>query len=284
MTELQEKQFEILKCFIDICDKMNLTYYMVCGSALGAVKYNGFIPWDDDVDVAMPREDYRVFVEKAQKMLPENIFVQTYKTDREFPQIFCKLRDSDTTFIEESAKNLNINHGVFIDVFPLDGYPENKFQQRIFEFRKRIYQSELLSAYQFERKGKSKILYQIYDMMGVSRRTAQIAEKYEKMISSYPVKTSKVICNHGNWQGKLEYAPKGQYSKGLEIEFEKVKVRVPEQYDAYLRQKYGDYTKELPQEEQKGHHYYTICDLRRSYKLYQTYDSIFRKDNINKKI
>lgn len=268
MTELQKKQFEILQYFVGICNELNLTYYMVCGSALGAVKYNGFIPWDDDVDVALPREDYWTFVENAQRMLPEHIFVQTYKTDKNFPQIFCKLRDSNTTFIEESAKNLEINHGIFIDVFPLDGYPDNRFRQLLFEVKKRIYQSELLSVYEFERTGKSKLLKRLYDIAGVPKRTARIVEKYEKMICRYSIDNSKVICNHGNWQGRLEYAPKDQYSYGIEIEFEKMNVRVPTEYDAYLRQKYGDYTKELPLEEQKGHHYYAKCDLYQSYVEY----------------
>ena len=73
MTELQQTEFEILKEFVAVCEQLRLCYYLVCGSCLGAVKYNGFIPWDDDIDVAMPREDYRVFCQKAPSMLPESI-------------------------------------------------------------------------------------------------------------------------------------------------------------------------------------------------------------------
>ena len=82
MTDLQNAEFEILKEYTGACEKLGLTYYLVCGSALGAVKYGGFIPWDDDIDVAMPRRDYDLFCEKAQALLPGHIFVQTNVTDR----------------------------------------------------------------------------------------------------------------------------------------------------------------------------------------------------------
>lgn len=76
MTELQEIEFGLLQQFLSICEQLNLTYYLVCGSALGAVKYGGFIPWDDDIDVALPRKDYEIFCRKAPQILPEWCFLQ----------------------------------------------------------------------------------------------------------------------------------------------------------------------------------------------------------------
>lgn len=265
MTELQRKQFEILKDFVKICDKLDLTYYLVCGSALGTVKYGGFIPWDDDIDVAMPRGDYEIFIEKAKKLLPEHIFLQNYKTESRFPQIYSKLRDSNTTYIEKSASNLPIHHGVFIDIFPLDGYPKKKYQQKVLEIKKRFFQSMLMSAFKIDRKGKSKILFFIYSLFGIPTNTAKVVCMYEKCISKYCLDDSMFWCNHGNWQGKLEYAPKWQYGAGLMTSFEGLKVRIPVRYDDYLTQKYGDWRKDLPEKEQVGHHYYDVCDLEKSY-------------------
>ena len=99
MNRLQEIEFDLLKIFISVCEKLNLHYYLVCGTALGAVKYGGFIPWDDDVDVALCREDYKVFCEKAQQFLPDGIFLQTFETDQKYPCVFAKLRNSNTTYI-----------------------------------------------------------------------------------------------------------------------------------------------------------------------------------------
>ena len=76
MTELQQIEKNILACALEIVDRLHLTYFLVCGSALGAVKYNGFIPWDDDIDIAMPRKDYTVFCEKAGELLPPYLFLQ----------------------------------------------------------------------------------------------------------------------------------------------------------------------------------------------------------------
>ena len=76
MTKLQQTEFDLLKTTVDICDKLGITYYLVCGSALGAVKYSGFIPWDDDVDIAMPRLDYKRFCKEAPELLPEYYFLQ----------------------------------------------------------------------------------------------------------------------------------------------------------------------------------------------------------------
>ena len=91
MTELQSVEFSLLKSFVNICDELGLTYYLVCGSALGAVKYSGFIPWDDDIDVALPRNDYELFCEKAPALLPAGYFLQNHKTDKNYPRIYSKI-------------------------------------------------------------------------------------------------------------------------------------------------------------------------------------------------
>jgi len=270
MTELQKVEYSLLRDFIDVCDQLDLTYYLVCGTALGAVKYNGFIPWDDDVDVALTRADYNVFCKKAQDLLPEYVFLQNYKTDPAFPAFYTKLRDSRTTYIEKSVKDLPINHGVYIDVFPLDGYPENDKEIKNLEKSKRKLKLQLSCAFAFNENQslKAKMFLTVERLLGCHKRTAKTAKMIEKLISAYPTETSMLWCNHGNWQGKIEYAPREQYGNGTFVSFEGLNVRVPEKYDEYLTQKYGDWRADLPKEEQVGHHYYDICDLERSYKEY----------------
>ena len=268
MNKLQQTEFELLNVFVDICDKLNLKYYLVCGTALGAVKYKGFIPWDDDVDVALLREDYEVFIKKAPLLLPEYLFLQNHHTDENFPQIYSKLRNSCTTYIEKSVENLPIHHGVYIDIFPLDGYPVRKVEQAFLEFRKRVYQSLMLSVCNVEQSKKAKFIKFISNLFDSSGNVNHIVKKYSKMLKSYPVQKSDYICNHGNWQGKLEYAPREQYGEGIIMKFEGLDVRVPEQYDAYLTQKYGNWRADLPVEQQVGHHYYSVLDLDNPYTMY----------------
>ena len=103
MNALQKRVLELFQAFLQVCQQLNLSYFLVCGSALGAVKYQGFIPWDDDMDLAMLRPDYEAFLAQAQALLPRHIFLQNYKTDPAFPAIYSKLRLSGTVFLEESA-------------------------------------------------------------------------------------------------------------------------------------------------------------------------------------
>lgn len=267
MNKLQKIEFDILKIVIDICKELNLTYYLVCGSALGAVKYNGFIPWDDDVDIALPRHDYKIFCEKAQAMMPNFYFLQNHKTDPYYPVMYSKVRDSRTTYIEKSTSHLFINQGVYIDIFPLDGYPNDSSIADKLEKKKHKLKLQLACAFRLnsDQSLKAKVFLIFERFIGYHRHTQNTIDILENTISKWDLYNSEVWCNHGNWQGKLEYAPKWHYGEGTWAIFEGIKVRIPENYDAYLTQKYGNWRDDLPKEKQIGHHYYEVCDLTRSY-------------------
>lgn len=269
MNKLQEKELELLKYFIDVCEKLQLKYYLVCGSALGAVKYGGFIPWDDDIDIAMPREDYEVFVNEAQGILPQNIFVQTYKTDKKFPKIFCKLRNSDTTYIEAEYKDLDINHGVFIDIFALDILSDNEVKQKRFKRKQRTYLRKISCALDYSRSWKSALLCSFYRLIMCHKRTDKLLEKYELLILSMSNEESQILCNFGNFRGAIEPVDKDVYGKGKRMLFEGISIYIPDKYELYLKEKYGNYEEDPPIEAQYGHHFYERLDLDNSYIKYR---------------
>lgn len=268
MTELQKKSYELLEIFVKICEKWDIPYFLVCGSALGAVKYGGFIPWDDDIDVGLCREDYMRFLSVAPQELPQWCFLQNYKTEKNFIHTFSKLRNSNTAFIEEGVKDLSMNHGIFLDIFPIDGYPEGKLKIKIFELKRKlnawVRNAVIEDHYMPKIRKRNKVLR----FFGVHKRVYQAHANLEKLYSKYPVSQSKLWCNFGNWQGKLEYAPQWHYGKGTYATFEGLPVRIPENYDAYLTQKYGDWRKDPPKEKQKTHHLGTIIDTEKSYRYY----------------
>ena len=268
MNDIQKKATALLKCFTEICNDLGINYFLVCGTALGAVKYGGFIPWDDDVDVGLFREDYERFLAQAPALLPENYFLQNYRTDPEFPQPYSKLRDSSTTFIEKNKANLRINHGIYIDIFPLDGYPILEGEMCRLEWRKRFLSWQWGCALEADRSFVSKLHCGFFRFIGCRKRTAKILAKYERVIAAYPVSGSELVCNHGNWQGKLEYAPKEQYGKGGIAFFEGIEVRIPERFDEYLTQKYGDWRSDPPKEAQKSHHGVLAADADKPYTEY----------------
>lgn len=268
MNRLQTVELELLKAFVDICEKLELKYYLVCGTALGAVKYGGFIPWDDDVDVALPREEYRRFLQEAPALLPEHIFLQNYRTDPAFPHVYTKLRHSGTTFIEEGTAHLPIHHGVYLDVFPLDGYPEGKLAGKIFDLKKKLLTWQQYCALKGDPKPRVRLRNKFYRALGFHKRTAKTMAAMERLFCRYPARTGAIWCNHGNWQGRLEYAPRTQYGEGTWASFEGLRVRIPEQFDAYLTQKYGDWRAELPQDKQVSHHAWLVCDVDKPYTDY----------------
>lgn len=259
MNQIQEKVFHLLQVYVEVCDELKLPYFLVCGSALGAVKYGGFIPWDDDIDVGMFREDYEVFCQKAPLLLPQELFLQNYCTDPAFPAIYSKLRDSTTTCVETSVASLPMNHGLCIDIFPLDGYPKERKQQRRLERKKTLF-VRLLSVSCLRPERWKDMLVKPLRAVGIGRHSASIADAYTKCISEWSVKNSEIVANHGNWQGKLEYHNKAVYGDGAHAVFEGLPVRIPECFDKYLAQKYGDYRKDPPIEKQKSHHQYLYLD------------------------
>ena len=274
-AKLKIVQLELLKNFIQVCSKHNLQYYMVGGSCLGAVRHKGFIPWDDDIDVGMPRKDYEQFLKIAQNELAQNVFVQTFETDRQFPMNFAKLRDSNTTFVETGLKNLNINHGVYIDIFPLDSAPAGRIALNIHFIRKKLYDLRITKAYYLKRYDKTDKEY--YSMANIVKRTAtafscllspdlnRTVQKRQLLYKKYNGKNTGLIANYGGAWEKREVMPLAYFGKGSKGVFEGTEVILPQDYDAYLTSLYGDYMTPPPPEKRIGHHYCEVIDTERSY-------------------
>ena len=247
LQKMQEVELDLFKAFIEVCEKLQLKYYLLGGTLLGAVRHKGFIPWDDDIDVGMPRKDYEIFIQKAQDLLPEHYFVQTLYSEPTIPYNFCKIRNNNTTFVEYSIKKLNINHGVYIDVFPLDGYPNDKKEQKKFK-RKQLFYKICINKI-FTCKDDSFIKHVL--RLGLKVITffmpVKVAvKKREKLYKSY-TETDMMANYCGAWKEK-EIVPKDWYGEGVQLEFEGLKVNAPAQYDKWLTQVYGDYM-QLPPEE-----------------------------------
>lgn len=263
MNDFQKTVLESFRQFVRVCNELNLKYYLVNGSALGALKYEGFIPWDDDLDVAMPREDYMIFLQKAQQLLPENLFVQNYITDRQFPFIYSKIRNSDTTFIENSVSHLEINHGIYMDIFPLDSYHEPTKTAKI---KTKLLFWWAFSSLNDQSKTKIRIRNRIMRFFGFDKTTYKAIAKIEKIISDTD-KESYYLCNYGDRQGKGKIL-REWYGNGYKARFENMEVVVPKSYDEYLTCKYGNWRDDLPANEQKSHHKANICDVHMPYKEY----------------
>lgn len=269
IKKLKEIELEIFRHFIEICNENSLRYFVVGGTALGSVRHKGFIPWDDDIDVALPRGDYEKFLSIAQSSLPENMFLQTYITDKNYPNPFAKLRRSDTAFIEKSASRIKMNHGVYIDIFPLDGYSRSGIKGKLLGLKEKILKISVGSVFVSGNISKNKF------RAIVKRAIARLLPDYrasvrrlDTMYKKIPYEDSEIIVNFcGAWAEK-EIMPKAYFGDGIEGEFEGIKVVLPAKTHEYLTALYGDYMTLPPEEERVGHHYYTVIDLEKSYKEY----------------
>ncbi len=135
LREAQLIMLDMLVEFDMICKKHNLQYWLDSGTLLGAVRHKGFIPWDDDIDLSMPVEDYSRFVEIAQEELSDSIFFQTTKTDNKFPFDYIKLRSQKAKIIEfhEKDRDIGYHQGVFVDIFPMLTIPSDDYHKKFYD-------------------------------------------------------------------------------------------------------------------------------------------------------
>ena len=264
LKRLKECERDMLAAFVAVCDKYKIKYTLQGGTLLGAVRHQGFIPWDDDVDVSLPRDEYERFISLAQSELPSYYFLQTKDTDKEYPNNFAKIRDSRTTFIETSARNLNINHGAYIDIFPIDYYPDG-FKAKLFELKKKLLTWRINTAFYMPHMSfKSKIATVISCILYPSRRKA--IEKREKLFSAVQP-SERIVNNSGAWLEK-EIIPRQWCEETMDMTFEGIKVKGSAKYDEGLTFVYGDYMQLPPEKDRKGHHFTDVVDLDKPYTEY----------------
>ena len=237
MDEIHKIQIEILKSTIEVCKKLNLTYFMVHGSLLGTVTTNRFIPLDDDIDIAMPREDYEKLIKSGNSLINQKYFIQSNKTDKNYPLSFAKVRDNQTTYIADVVRNFNMHHGIFIDIFPIDFYPKNKIKAKFqFAFEK-IFDVRISKKYSFDNISKKKKLKQLIAVCCCPSWYKAIKNR-ENLQSS--TKISEYVRLTGGKPSERRI-PAEWFSSTIPMFFEGVEVLVPQDYDKYLTQIYGDY-------------------------------------------
>ncbi|MBU5592428.1 LicD family protein [Clostridium sp. MSJ-4] len=263
LGKAQNIMLDILKAVDTICRKNNLTYWLEGGTLLGAVRHKGFIPWDDDVDIAMPREDYEKFISIAKKELPDNLFLQTSYTDLEYDMPWMKVRHNNSEIVE--YKIGNYHNGLFIDIFPFDYYRDVEGYINSKKRFKFIYRTLILVKEPFEKVTNKKILIKntlkfftkviLFPFTFMSKRKIfnKIYALRDKYVGKYGAKDSEILgygIDTVFWNFSIE---KNSVFPLKELSFEDGSFYVPGNYDAYLTKLFGDYMK-LPEEKDRIPH------------------------------
>ncbi len=265
MNDLQKKLLEMLSWFCEYLNSNDYTYYVVYGSFLGAMRHSGFIPWDDDIDIALPRPEYQRLIKEFNKKEGNFMLETPFQNNNDYLLTYSKLYDTSTTLIEKQRKS--IKRGIYIDVFPIDGLG-NTYKESI-AFSKRIMRMNnlLMSKTCAIRKERS-FLKNIFIIMGRCLffiNTKKYSLKIDKAASKKDYdKCQYVGCLYGSY-GKREVFKKEVFGKAKPYPFENIVVKGPENGEMYLTQLYNNW-KMLPEKNKRGkQHDFQYLDLEKPF-------------------
>ncbi|PWM44233.1 MAG: 2-C-methyl-D-erythritol 4-phosphate cytidylyltransferase [Clostridiales bacterium] len=283
LRELQQKSLEIALYFKEFCNEHGLLFFMCGGCCIGALRHKGFIPWDDDVDVFMPRDDY----EKLKRLWPEYANTEKYScvfSDKTIVDgnLFITIRDNETTAIKPYQTNLDISHGVALDVLPLDGWPDSSIKRKFQVFWALIYSIYCAQTVPVNH-GKAvtlcgKIALSIIPSKKLRYKIWKLAERKMTKYKINECDNITELCS-GPYYMKKQY-PRSAFDKALWVDFENVQMPIPEGYDIYLKTAFGDYMQMPPPEKQKPHHDAVFIDLHNTYKKYKGIHYLTERDDL----
>ena len=248
--ELHQYDLAALKAFTEFCVRYGLRYYAIGGTLLGAVRHKGFIPWDDDVDVAMPRADYDKLVSMA-KDFPKPFVLEEYRYNKEFQSYFAKIRNEEIELLETVTEQNDKRRGYLVDIMPIDGTPDQPLLRKIYFARvmwlrflcgaANVHTGILTSRPKWEQCVlKICRVLRLYKVLTVEK----VYRRMDRVFRKQHVEKAKHIGTIMGAYKTREIVPAAYF--GLKeapvyLEFENLKLRVPVQYDAYLTHMYGEY-------------------------------------------
>lgn len=260
LQELQALETEMLKEVSEICQRNNIDYYVVYGSLLGAVRHKGTIPWDTDVDIAVPESQLPNFIEVVRAELSDKFYLNFYDVNKSYVNMYPRIGLKGY-----STKLLHL------DVYRIVGAPHNKKEQQ--EFKKKANYLSYILHYKNLKEGyfafnkinlKEKLVIYIraFFMIFVSKK--KLIRKIENLCTLYPFDTSKITVNISGGYGEKEFISKELYGQGALAEYEGISIRIPEKYLEYLEHFYGHYMQLPPKKEQQTKDFYHISKSKYS--------------------
>ncbi len=248
-NKVQEIIWNIMRDVMPIISENRIKYYMLGGTLLGAIRHKGFIPWDDDIDIGIPRNHYERFLEIIPSKLPSYLKLNTYWDDSKHHYYFSRI--IDTRYKMKRLGSIeNREENVWIDIFPLDGMPNNAIVRRIHMLRL-LYARMRYHIASFEKVNIKRpnrplserlVIYFVkYTKIGTNSDPNKWLKKIDSLLKKYSIKDSNWVCNFMGQYKFKEMFPKKWYGKGRYYKFEDSRLIGPKEFDKILTQQYGDY-------------------------------------------
>lgn len=256
LQDLHKVEIEILDEIDRICRKNSINYCLVGGTLLGAVRHGGFIPWDDDLDVAMPRNDYEKFIDVCKNELSDDFYLHSIETDKTYWLPFIKIRKKYTIFEEKNIAGLGCKTGIYVDIFPLDDAIvidsfKKRFVTQVIKEISALYLFKIGFYKQHYCKPFRKAVYWFLSMIS----TVELHKIQNRLMKRYNGDFSKYFINYGsNYSTIKQTMPKETYIPFKEISFEGKMYFAPNDTNYYLKRIYGENYMELPPVEKRITH------------------------------
>lgn len=264
MEKVHKVQLEMALEVKGICQSHNIKYFLIAGTLLGAVRHNGFIPWDDDLDIGMFREEYEKFINTAQKEMNKEYFLQTWDTDSGFAMPYAKIRKKGTKFIEQNSSESDLHNGIYIDIFPFDNVPKSDFKKKLQNRTTYVLKRMILIKQGYEVWEKQEYLKKfIYKSLNLIVKPISLNKLkdilYKEMIK-YNYHASDYVVTFGGSYGYWKETIKRSWVDNLTtIKFEEEELSCPKYFKEYLIYFYGDYM--TPPQEDKRYNRHRIIEI-----------------------
>ena len=267
LNHTQDILLEMLKKLHNMCEQNNIRYYAIGGTMLGIARHQGFIPWDDDIDVGMPRTDYERFLQLFENRTFDHYSVESaHSQDPAFTYPYAKLYDTSTTLIEN--RRIPLKRGLYIDIFPLDGIGDSmKKSRRTYSKIKRKNNLLVLRSLAYSRDRnfyKKAIIFLAQILPNRIAGEKKLTRSIEALCKERDFDSSEYVGNAVGAWGWKEIMPRYIFGTPTQYVFENITVMGVEKADEYLTHIYSDWRKEPPKDKRVSHHSYQV-DLTRSY-------------------